>query len=118
MPQMSFTQQIVELSDVFFNQPDVLTDDEQKELADDDARPAIEDLRTKLEKLDRFTASRIMAPIQSVRADTGVKGRKLYMPARIAATRTMHGPAIAEAIELVGRKKALANIDTTLSQMD
>ncbi|MFD1418953.1 glutamate--tRNA ligase [Companilactobacillus keshanensis] len=118
MPQMSFTQQIVDLSDVFFNQPDVLTDDEQKELVDDDARPAIEDLRTKLEKLDRFTASRIMAAIQSVRADTGVKGRKLYMPARIAATRTMHGPAIAEAIELVGRKKALTNIDTTLSQMN
>lgn len=117
MPQMSYTQQIVELSDIFFNQPDVLTGDEQKELVDDDSRKAIEDLRGKLEKLDRFTATQIMAAIQGVRADTGVKGRKLYMPARIAATRTMHGPAIAEAIELIGKEKSLANIDKTLSQM-
>ncbi|ALB28325.1 glutamate--tRNA ligase [Companilactobacillus heilongjiangensis] len=117
MPQMSYTQQIVELSDVFFNQPEHLTDDEQKELVDDDSKTAIEDLKGKLEKLDRFTATQIMAAIQSVRADTGVKGRKLYMPARIAATRTMHGPAIAETIELFGKEKALANIDKTLNEM-
>ncbi|APX71104.1 glutamate--tRNA ligase [Companilactobacillus allii] len=117
MPQMSYTQQIVELSDIFFNQPDVLTDDEQAELVDDDSRKAIEDLRGKLEKLNRFTATQIMAAIQGVRADTGVKGRKLYMPARIAATRTMHGPAIAEAIELIGKEKSLSNIDKTLDQM-
>jgi nondiscriminating glutamyl-tRNA synthetase len=117
MPQMSFTNQIVELADVFFNQPEVLTDDEQAELNDDDARTAIEDLRGKLEKLDRFTAAQIMNAIQGVRADTGVKGRKLYMPARIATTRTMHGPAIAEAIELFGKEAALKNIDKTLDQM-
>jgi nondiscriminating glutamyl-tRNA synthetase len=117
MPQMSFTQEIVKLSDIFFEQPEVLTDDEQAELNDDDARTAIEDLRGKLDKLDRFTATQIMAAIQGVRADTGVKGRKLYMPARIATTRTMHGPAIAEAIELFGKDQAIKNIDKTLDQM-
>ena len=117
MPQMSYTQQIVDLSDVFFNQPDTLTDDEQQELVADDSKTAIEDLKGKLEKLDRFTATQIMNAIQSVRADTGVKGRQLYMPARIATTRTMHGPAIAETIELFGKKQALANIDKTLSEM-
>lgn len=118
MPQMSYTQQIIDLADVFFNQPEHLTDDEQKELADDDAKTAIEDLKGKLEKLPRFTAAQIMVAIQSVRADTGVKGRKLYMPARIATTRTMHGPAIAETIELFGKKQALENIDKTLSEMN
>lgn len=117
MPQMSYTAQIVKLADIFFTQPEVLTDDEQAELKDDDARTAIEDLRGKLEKLDRFSATQIMNAIQGVRADTGVKGRKLYMPARIATTRTMHGPAIAETIELFGRDQALKNIDKTLNEM-
>ncbi|WP_099975154.1 glutamate--tRNA ligase [Lactobacillus terrae] len=117
MPQMSYTQEIVELSDIFFEQPEQLTDDEQAELQNDDAKAVIEDLAKKLEELDRFTATQIMKAINSVKEDVGVKGRKLFMPARIAATRTMHGPAIGETIELFGKEQVLKNIKKTLEQM-
>ncbi|WP_129045321.1 glutamate--tRNA ligase [Companilactobacillus metriopterae] len=117
MPQMSYTQEIVELSDIFFEQPEQLTEDEQAELQNDDAKAVIEDLAKKLEELDRFTATQIMKAINSVKEDVGVKGRKLFMPARIAATRTMHGPAIGETIELFGKEQVLKNIKKTLEQM-
>ena len=58
-----------------------------------------------------------MNAIQATRRETGVKGRKLFMPIRIASTRSMVGPGVGEAIELLGKEKAMKHIDLTLKQL-
>ena len=46
-----------------------------------------------------------MNAIQATRKATGIKGRKLFMPIRIATTRSMVGPGIGEAMELLGKER-------------
>lgn len=116
--QMSYTKQIVDLSKIFFTEAKYLTDEEIDEIKKDEARPAIENFRSQLEKLDNFTAKKIMGAIQAARKETGIKGRKLFMPIRIATTRSMVGPGIGEAMELMGKEKVLAHLDLTLKQLD
>ncbi|MDD6415856.1 MAG: glutamate--tRNA ligase, partial [Lactobacillus porci] len=109
---------IVDLSKIFFTEAKYLTDEEIDEIKKDEARPAIENFRSQLEKLDNFTAKKIMGAIQATRKETGIKGRKLFMPIRIATTRSMVGPGIGEAMELMGKEKVLAHLDLTLKQLD
>lgn len=115
--QMSYTQQIVEFSKIFFEDPADLSETELAELKTDDARAVITEFDKQLEQIPRFTAVQIMNAIQATRAATGVKGRKLYMPIRIAATRSMVGPGIGEAIELMGKERSKKHIALTLKQM-
>ncbi|RHW45085.1 glutamate--tRNA ligase [Bombilactobacillus bombi] len=116
--QMSYTNQIVELSQIFFSDPDKLDDAAMAELQKDEAEPTLKAFQALIEKLPRFTATQIMQAIQQTRQEVGAKGRKLYMPIRIATTRSMHGPGIGEAIELLGYEKTQQHIAETLKQLE
>ncbi|GFZ27595.1 glutamate--tRNA ligase [Lactobacillus corticis] len=116
--QMSYTKQIVDLAQIFFKSPAKLNDEELEEIKQDEARPVIEEFRKQLDAVPRFTAVQAMNAIQATRAATGVKGRKLFMPIRIAATRSMVGPGIGEAIELMGKEKVMGHLDQTLAELD
>lgn len=118
VPQMSYTAQISQLADIFFTTPGELDEAELKELAGEGALDVIKAIKAKLTALPTFEAYSINHLINEVKVETGVKGRKLYMPIRIATTRQMHGPQLAETIELMGRKAVLANVDYVLSQLD
>lgn len=115
--QMSYTKQIVDLTTIFFEDAKNLSEEEIEEIRQDEARPAIEEFKHQLELLPRFTAVQIMSAIQQTRQITGIKGRKLFMPIRIAATRSMVGPGIGEAMELLGKEKVLQHLDLTLQQL-
>ena len=114
---MSYTKQIVDITKIFFEEAPELSDAEIEEIKKDDARPVIEEFKKQLNAIPRFTAVQVMNAIQATRHETGVKGRKLFMPIRIAATRSMVGPGIGEAIELMGKEKVNKHIDLTLKQL-
>ena len=115
--QMSYTKQIVDFSHIFFEDKQALTEEEVEEIKNDEGRVVIEEFRKQLNLVPRYTAVQVMNAIQATRKVTGVKGRKLFMPIRIAATGSMVGPGIGEAIELMGKDKVEHNIDLTLSEM-
>ncbi len=115
--QMSYTAQLAEFADIFFKEPDTLSEEAMAELADETAPVVLKAFHDKLEQLDHFTSVQIMAVIKEIQKETKVKGRKLFMPVRIATTRSMHGPGIGESIELLGRQKTMKHIQQTLDQM-
>lgn len=115
--QMSYTKQIVDFSHIFFEDKQALTEEEVEEIKNDEGRVVIEEFRKQLNLVPRYTAVQVMNAIQATRKVTGVKGRKLFMPIRIAATGSMVGPGIGEAIELMGKDKVEHDIDLTLSEM-
>lgn len=115
--QMSYTQQIVKFSKIFFKEAANLDDKEFEELRNDEARTVVEEFSKQLEKIPRFTAVQIMNAIMATRRETGIKGRKLFMPIRIATTRSMVGPGIGEAIELMGKDRVQKHLALTLKQM-
>ena len=115
--QMSYTKQIVDLAKIFFNAPKDLSEKEITEIRQDEARPVIEEFKKQIDLIPRFTAPQIMNAVQATRQATGIKGRRLFMPIRIATTRSMVGPGIGEAMELLGKKRVLEHLDLTLKQM-
>lgn len=115
--QMSYTKQIVDMAKIFFEEAKDLSDEEIEEIKNDDGRGVIEEFKKQLDLIPRFTSVQIMNAIQATRKATGIKGRKLFMPIRIATTRSMVGPGIGEAMELLGKEHVLEHIDLTLKQM-
>ena len=115
--QMSYTRQIVDLAKIFFNAPKDLSEKEIAEIRQDEARPVIEEFKKQIDLIPRFTAPQIMNAVQATRKATEIKGRRLFMPIRIATTRSMVGPGIGEAMELLGKKRVLEHLDLTLKQM-
>ncbi|MBC6361940.1 glutamate--tRNA ligase [Lactobacillus apis] len=115
--QMSYTKQIVDLAKIFFDAPKNLSDEEIDEIRKDEARPVIEEFKKQIDLIPRFTSPQIMKAVQATRQETGIKGRRLFMPIRIATTRSMVGPGIGEAMELLGKEKVHEHLDLTLKQM-
>lgn len=115
--QISYTKQILDVAKIFFKEPKELSEQELAEIKKDDGRVVIEEFNRQLEKLSRFSSVQIMNAIFATRKATGVKGRKLYMPIRIATTRSMVGPGIGEAVELMGKGEVQKHIALTLKEM-
>ncbi|QBO35831.1 glutamate--tRNA ligase [Periweissella cryptocerci] len=116
--QMSFTNQIVEFSkDTFFEMPE-LNDEAKEELVDtDDVIKVLSAFRDHAQALEFFVAAAIAPEIKAVQKETGIKGRKLFMPIRIATSHEMHGPALPEVLELIGRDTVVARLDKIISEL-
>ncbi|WP_370294863.1 glutamate--tRNA ligase [Rossellomorea marisflavi] len=103
--QMSFGAEIVQLSEMFFKD-DLEYDAEAKAVLDEEEVPEV--LRAFLEEIDsleNYEAAEIKKSIKNVQKSTGHKGKKLFMPIRVAVTGQTHGPELPNAIELLGKDK-------------
>ncbi|MFT8820897.1 MAG: glutamate--tRNA ligase [Liquorilactobacillus nagelii] len=115
--QMSYMGEIIDLSGIFFLDPPVLDEAAKTELRDENAVLVLEKFIEKVKSMPLFDAGEIQNVIFDIQTETGVRGRKLYMPIRIGTTRKSHGPELAASVELLGRKKALAHLEQTLTEM-
>ena len=66
--------------------------------------------KEQLEALDVFDVPSIKAAIKAVQKETGVKGKNLFMPIRIAVSGQMHGPELPNTIEVLGKDKVLSRL--------
>jgi len=64
----------------------------------------------KLEALPVFDSAGIVQAIRDVQNEMGIKGRDLWMPIRIAASRVNEGPNLGDVMELLGREVSIKNI--------
>ncbi|AWE09114.1 glutamate--tRNA ligase [Lysinibacillus sp. 2017] len=109
--QMSFGAEIVELTAQFFND-EVSYDEEAKEvLAGETVPQVMAAFKVQLENLESFDAASIKAAIKAVQKETGVKGKNLFMPIRVAIMGEMHGPELPNSISLIGKAKAIARVE-------
>ena len=109
-PQMSYAGEIVELSSLFFNEELSLNDEAKEVLAGETVPTVLEAFAERLNDLESFEVSDIKASIKAVQKETGIKGKNLFMPIRVAVSGQMHGPELAETIMLLGKEKALEHI--------
>ncbi|MFD1455280.1 glutamate--tRNA ligase [Levilactobacillus lanxiensis] len=116
--QMSYMAQINDMASVFFEEPEQVSGEAFDEINNETAPVVLKEFAAQIEKLDLFDSVEIFHVIKAVQAKTGIKGRQLWMPIRIAVTHEMHGPELPESIELVGRETALEHIHQTLAQLE
>ena len=113
-PQMSYGAEIVKLTKQFFVE-EIKFDEEELEILKQDTTVAVfEDFLEKLEVAGDFTSENIKTLIKTIQKDTGVKGKNLFMPIRIASTGSMHGPELNTSLELLGRDRVVARVKAAL----
>jgi nondiscriminating glutamyl-tRNA synthetase len=101
--QMSFGAEIVELSEMFFK-TDLEYDEEAKAVLEEEQVPEVlQAFLNEIEALENYEAAEIKSSIKAVQKSTGHKGKKLFMPIRVAVTGQTHGPELPNAIELLGK---------------
>ena len=113
-PQMSYGAEIVELTKQFFVE-EIKFDEEELEILKQETTVAVfEDFLEKLEVAGDFSSENIKTLIKTIQKDTGVKGKNLFMPIRIASTGSMHGPELNTSLELLGRDRVIARVKAAL----
>ncbi|MDV7719797.1 glutamate--tRNA ligase [Pediococcus ethanolidurans] len=115
--QMSYTAQINEMADLFFNGPDEIDEESKQEISAETALPVLKAMYAQFEKMEIFDTVEILAAIKKVQKATGVKGRALWLPIRIAITHEMHGPELPETIELLGQKTAMSHLKAMIDEL-
>ena len=61
-----------------------------------------------VEEIDEEYAKGFMKKIQNA---TGIKGKNLFMPARVALTGSLHGPEFVNILVLLGKENILKRIE-------
>ena len=58
-----------------------------------------------MESLETWDAEHFKMIMQEVQKQTNMKGKKLWMPVRVALTGQVHGPDLSKLIEILGVEK-------------
>ena len=110
-PQMSYAAEITEVSSLFFQDKLELDDAAKEVLAGETVPTVLSAFQAQLEAMETVDAASVLATIKAVQKETGVKGKNLWMPIRVAVSGVTHGPELPDTVELLGKEKALSHID-------
>lgn len=89
--QLSYGAEIVELTELFFKEQIEYNQEAKEVLAEEQVPEVMASFAGQLERLESFTPDEIKAAIKAVQKETGHKGKKLFMPIRVAVTGQTHG---------------------------
>ncbi|MCF6462462.1 glutamate--tRNA ligase [Clostridium sp. Cult1] len=109
---LSNVSEIIDKVDIFFNNEIQPEDDEALSVLKQDHVPdllnAFKQELENIEEVDEEFAKTIMKKIQK---GTGIKGKKLFMPTRVALTGNIHGPELISIIFLLGKQNIIDRIE-------
>jgi len=113
--QMSFGAEIVELTEMFFKKEIDYSEEAKAVLAEEQVPEVLKAFAEEISSLEEFSADEIKAATKAVQKATGQKGKKLFMPIRVATTGETHGPELPKAISLLGKETVLARLESIYS---
>ena len=113
--QMSFGAEIVELTEMFFKTHIEYNEEASVVLAEEQVPEVLSAFAEELKNVEDFSADNIKQSIKHVQKATGHKGKKLFMPIRVATTGQTHGPELPQAISLLGKETVLARLEKLIS---
>ncbi|MDG5788140.1 glutamate--tRNA ligase [Evansella sp. AB-P1] len=112
--KMSYGAEIVELTELFFTKEIDYNEEAQEVLGEEQVPEVLASFKDKIENLDLFSAENVKKSMKEVQKETGHKGKKLFMPIRVATTGQTHGPDLPQAIVLLGKDKVTSRISKLL----
>ncbi|MFD1021181.1 glutamate--tRNA ligase [Thalassobacillus hwangdonensis] len=115
--QLSYGAEIVELTELFFKQEIDYEEAAMEVLRGEQVPEVLSTFKQKLAELEEFTPENIKAQIKATQKETGHKGKKLFMPIRVATTGQTHGPELPNAIHLLGLETVTVRLDDVLKQL-
>ncbi|WP_018924694.1 glutamate--tRNA ligase [Salsuginibacillus kocurii] len=114
--QMHYAAEIVPLSKLFFQKEISYPEEVQPVLKEEQVSEVLSHFKSEVEQLEDedFNPENVKKAAKTTQKATGHKGKKLFMPIRVAATGQMHGPELPDAIYLLGKETVLARLDQAL----
>jgi nondiscriminating glutamyl-tRNA synthetase len=100
--QLEYVAQIVELTDLFFQEEYKVTEEAKEVLSAPHVPEVLASFLNKLDTLETLEADTLRDIFKQVQKETGHKGKQLFMPVRAAVTGVVHGPDLRESLALIG----------------
>ena len=101
--RVEYLDQLPEWCSVFFQ--DTINYENSDLVIDPDSQKVFQQFLDELENVEEWNKDVFMAVMKSVQKKTGVKGKNLWMPVRLALTGKEHGPELPRVVELLGKEK-------------
>ncbi|WP_100374422.1 glutamate--tRNA ligase [Bacillus sp. FJAT-45037] len=112
--QLQYGAEIVELTELFFK-TEIEYNEEAKAVLDEEQVPEVlKQFLHEIEQLQTFDAVNVKGAIKATQKATGQKGKKLFMPIRVATTGQTHGRDLPDSIELLGKAVVSARLERLL----
>jgi nondiscriminating glutamyl-tRNA synthetase len=97
---------VTEQAQIFFQRAS-LDDEARRVLEDENAKIVIASFRGKLAVIEKVDQETLKSLLNQVKKETGIKGKGLFMPVRVALTGQVHGPDLAAVFEILGKDESL-----------
>ncbi len=105
-------KEILDHIDVYVgDQVELESEDLKEVLAEEQVPLVIETLKEKIKAIEELTPETVKTMLKEVSKETKQKGRKVFMPIRIAITGKMHGPELHSIIPALGKENVLKRIE-------
>lgn len=112
--QMVSASDIVELSDMFFRSHLEMDEEAACILAEPQVPQVLSAFLEKVEAGSEYSPEAIAGWIKEVQKETGVKGKGLFMPIRVALTGQTHGRDLNKSIYLLGRDRTMDRLKSQI----
>lgn len=116
--QLRYGAEIVALTELFFKKDIDYNEAAQEVLAEEQVVEVLQVLTDKLIHLDDFVVDEIKEQIKATQKETKQRGKKLFMPIRVATTGQTHGPELPKAIELLGKEVVISRLSQLLDKLE
>ncbi|MCF6139497.1 glutamate--tRNA ligase [Pseudalkalibacillus berkeleyi] len=114
--QLSHGAEIVPLTDLFFNKSVAYDEAAGEILSEEQVPEVLNGLMDQIRAMETFEPAEIKAAIKATQKETGHKGKKLFMPIRVAATGQSHGPELPDSLSLLGKDVVLSRLSEAVEQ--
>ena len=116
---ISCGEQISEHIKLYFYDEFAFENDEAKNtLSGEDAKKVLQLFKEKIWKAEDLEAETIKVLLKNLVQESGLPGKKIYMPIRVALTGQMHGPEMTQMLPLLGVERIGKRIDYALAQVN
>ncbi|HMM70319.1 MAG TPA: glutamate--tRNA ligase, partial [Gudongella oleilytica] len=73
-------------------------------------------IKAELEKIDMIDMEYAKGFMKLIQGATGIKGKNLFMPVRVALTGSAHGPELVNVLYLLGKDRIISRADAILNR--
>lgn len=113
---LDYMEQVIQQAAIFYQDTVVIDDPEARAvIRKDSARKIFWSFLRELDTIEELDANIFRKMMKTVQNETGIMGRDLWVPIRIALTGKMHGPELPHIAEILGKEKCLRFIKNALA---
>lgn len=108
--------EVTDFMDYFVGEKVEFENDEVKDILKEEQVPELmEAFKEKLNAMEELEPAEIKKAIKTIGKETKIKGKKLFMPLRVALTGKMHGPELDMILPVLGKDLIFKRLEYTLN---